>query len=115
MTKDELLATKCSAQLSLSDITYVTFNDLEKFFEANVCIPKGTNPHIDAEELHKWVEDPTMKVLRIADDGVIHPTYNIQTNPVLKKTYIVKKDPAIVYEWQFVIIDKGFASITVRF
>jgi hypothetical protein len=112
MTKDELLTTKCSVQLSNSDISYVTLKNIEKFLESNVCIPRGSNPHIDADELHKWVEDPTLDMFLISSDGTTHQTYDIKAYQMPQKTYTINKSMMPIYKWQFVIIDEGNASIT---
>ena len=38
---------------------YVSLQDLEEFFDSNICIPRGENRHRDADVLHTYVEDVT--------------------------------------------------------
>jgi hypothetical protein len=112
MTKEELLATEHIVQVANGEASYIPLMGLNKFLESNVCIPKGNSPHIDADELHKWVEDPTLDMFLISSDGTTHQTYDIKAYQMPQKTYTINKSMMPIYKWQFVIIDEGNASIT---
>jgi hypothetical protein len=111
MTKDELLATERIVHATNGDASYIPLMELNKFFESNVCIPKGANPHIDADELHKWVEEPTLDIFLINSDGVTHQAYDIKAYQMKRKTYTTQKSVMPTYEWKWVVIDNGTASL----
>jgi hypothetical protein len=115
MTKEELLATEHIVQVANGEASYVPLMGLNKFLESNVCIPKGSNPHIDADELHKWVEDPTLDMFLISPDGTTHKTCDIKAYPMQQKTYTTKTKILPTLEWKWVRIDDGIASVIDKY
>jgi len=58
MTKEKLIEKCfhiCDNKKISSDAEYLA-STMRKFFESNVCIPKGENRHPYADVMHEWVE-----------------------------------------------------------
>ena len=85
MTKENLRDLFCK-QLNSSQ-HWGDLSIFDEFFDSNVVIPKGANRHIDADILHKWVEDVTLRVYCKNSDYGIFQTYNIKTYQPKVSTY----------------------------
>lgn len=75
---------------------------LDKFFESNICIPKGENRHPYADVLHEWVEGKQIELFN--DDHWV----NIEDikYPWHGDEYRIKPIEPI-YEWQWYKIIDG--------
>ena len=83
--------------------------NIDAFFDSNVCIPKGANRHPYADVLHKWVEGTEIEARYLKNTSFV---WEISvTLPSLDYEYRIKPIKP-VYEWQWcVIMDDGTASI----
>jgi hypothetical protein len=103
MTKEELM--------QLSDEGNLTQHELENFFKSNICIPKGEDRHPYADELHSFIEGIPIQQ-QFIENG---PWYDGSTAiSYFDLKYRIKPQEP-VYEWQWVVIYNGAATITKEF
>ena len=78
-----------------------------KFFDSNICIPKGENRHPCADVWHEWVED-TSKVMQYYGNNQWWKSLvnNVNEAPIIR---IKPSDP--IYEWQYVLLDRSHKEI----
>jgi hypothetical protein len=111
MTKEELYGElfdyKTEHKVDSADIDHL----LNKFFESNICIPKGTNRHPYADVLHEAIEN-----------GNLQKRYKYSTKQGIKSKwfdFIIDEDDEYrvkpIYEWQYVIIYNGEATLTSEY
>ena len=94
MTKDVLKSTTFYNGGYPKD--YVSLQDLEEFFDLNVCIPRGENRHPYADVLHEWIEGADMERYDEQDSAWISTISANMFHAV--KCRIKPKDP--VYEYK---------------
>jgi hypothetical protein len=111
MTKKELYdeLSNCETEYGINSKDVV--NLLYKFFESNICTPKGENRHPYADELHAYIEGIQIQQQFIGNDT----WYDIATAISHFDVKYRIKPQELVYEWQYVIIYNGIATITEEF
>lgn len=101
MTKEELYVRGSS--LNLSNCKYVEVEHLHsllnKFFESNVCIPKGKNRHPYADVLHELAEDKNSVEFKISE-------FTKFTNDTSILEFRIKPSEPI-YMYQFAYLPMG--------
>jgi hypothetical protein len=85
-------------------------NQFEEFFNSNICIPKGTNRHPNADIWHEWAETPSKQI-------EVKGTAGIWYNPfaaVVLDARIKQQEP--IYEYKACIYFKdGSYEYTDRY
>jgi hypothetical protein len=109
MTKEELINNSTWVEETCFSMIYT--EDMKTFFESNICIPKGENRHPYADELHSYIEGLQIQQQFIGSDI----WYDMATaiSHFEAKYQIKPKKP--VYEWQYIIIYNGKATVTKEF
>jgi hypothetical protein len=74
------------------DSEYEIKGFLDKFFESNVCIPKGTNRHPYADVLHEWVEGVEVEMCSNDCWDNLRDVYAIQVNELLGRIKELESD-----------------------
>lgn len=103
MTKEDLLSDTHIVRSFNGEAVYVQMMALNKFFESNVVIPKGTNRHPYADVLHEWVEGAKMQKRYMVKDSNIQNqvrTKWIDFSLSANDEYRIKPSEP-VYEWQW--------------
>jgi hypothetical protein len=90
MTKDELY----EKWKKNANAEYI-IPTLDAFFENNIVIPKGDDPHPDSKAIHEWAEDTT-KQLQYNREDHWYTDYPFGT----ATRYRIKPSEPI-YEWQW--------------
>jgi hypothetical protein len=105
MTKEYLLSKAFNENNMIMGKKLIKLEDLDKFFESTICIPKGKNRHPYADELHQWVEGAEIQYLR---EG----TWRWEHSPshFWKELRIKPSEP--VYEWQWYYVSDGLKVYT---
>ena len=111
MTKEEFLRALKSDD-TWDEIEY-SFN---KFFEQNICIPKGENPHPCADVLHKWIEGAEMEWHSVDLDknkATINTWYSVEGGISIRLPFddyvqyrIKPSEPIYEWQWYYVTPDK---------
>ena len=100
MNKEKLLEV---AWFNREDETYtMQSKDLKEFFSQNVVIPKGENPHSDAEVIHLLAENMSLQV-----ESNIHETTWKPQQAICKEVAYRIKPTGPTYEWQWYRFEKG--------
>jgi hypothetical protein len=73
-------------------------NQFEEFFNSNICIPKGTNRHPNADIWHEWAETPSKQIEVKGTAGI---WYNPLASVVLD-TRIKQQEP--IYEYKVMMV-----------
>lgn len=79
---------------------------LRRFFDSNICIPRGENPHPYHMELHEWAEN-CMEDLQVYND--MKPDFTLS---LLDEYRIKPSEPVYEWQWHYYSIsdDKTFLS-----
>jgi hypothetical protein len=94
MNKEKLLEV---AWFNREDETYtMQSKDLKEFFSQNVVIPKGENPHSDAEVIHLLAENMSLQV-----ESNIHETTWKPQQAICKEVAYRIKPSEPIFEWQW--------------
>lgn len=112
MTKEELLATAKEA-LEFDVLEHgITLPILHKFFETNVCTPKGEFRHTYADVIHEWLEGRSCEFMQ--SDGSFSKLVEISclhfkahnSNPKIR---IKPSEPVVKYKYAYVDYDGNVA------
>jgi len=96
MSKEDLYAKIGSGSANTVSFSDAIKNVLDKFFESNVCIPKGNGRHIHADVMHAFVEGVKIQFKEKHEHDfrdTSYPAWDINSE------YRVKPSEPI-YEWQ---------------
>lgn len=77
-------------------------NLLNKFFESNVCIPKGNNPHPDSKLLHLYLENCAEDFHLTQFDNALDEWF---VTDLTYETRFRVEPPEPIYEWQWAFPD----------
>lgn len=69
------------------------------FFENNICIPKGKNPHPNSEVLHEYIENCTEDSTVVEYDEALEEWF--APDLINKKFKLEHKEPEYEYQWMY--------------
>jgi len=102
MTKEKLIEKCfhiCDNKKISSDAEYLA-STMRKFFESNVCIPKGENRHPYADVMHEWVEGVPCEIKMKFYWDDLTTFKELYDGDILR---IKPSEP--VYEWQWIDVE----------
>ncbi len=102
MTKEDIEKLARSMKMCANHELQRYIAELDRFFESNVCIPKGANRHPYADVIHQKLEDMTIE-LEVKQDRARYVGWVKHIGlEYMKDEYRIKKSEP-VYEYQFIV------------